>query len=107
MTIQINENTDGIAFLFSYYAGEAPSIEMADISHIDHETKQVLVHFLYGYKSMGEWIKFEDIVALLPKRGSDLSDPSLTSFKIKGWSGYYRKILRPDVWAQFQVKPNN
>lgn len=103
MTIQINQDTDAIAFLFSYYADEKPSIEMADITLVDYETKQVLVHFLYGYKSMGEWIKFEDIVAILPKRGMNLQDPSLTEFKIRGWSGYYRKVLREDIWNQFKI----
>ena len=44
----------------------------------------VLVHFLYGYKSESEWIKKKDIIAI--------GDTS-ASGKIKGWSGNFNILL--------------
>jgi len=44
----------------------------------------VLVHFLYGYKSEAEWVSKDKIIAI--------GDPS-ASGKIKGWSGNFNIIL--------------
>jgi len=48
------------------------------------EDEQVLVHFLYGYKSEGEWVKKSDIIAI-----GDMS----ANGKIKGWSGNFNILL--------------
>ena len=101
-TIKLNPETDAIAFLFSYYAGEKQSIEIAHITHIDEKNKQVGVNFLYGYKSVHEWVKFDEIVAILPSKNQNLDSPDLTPFEIKGWRGYVRQILKPEIWDSFK-----
>lgn len=72
---------DYIAFKWDYgIFGE--EIIVDSITSI--EDKQVLVHFLYGYKSEAEWIKKEDIIAI-----GDMSAKG----KIKGWSGNFNILL--------------
>ena len=48
------------------------------------EDEKVLVHFLYGYKSEGEWVEKSDIIAI-----GDMS----ANGKIKGWSGNFNILL--------------
>ena len=100
--LNLDSEKDAIAFLFSYYADDKPSIEIANITHISHENRKVGVNFLYGYKSVHEWVDFDDIVAIMPA-GNDFDYKDVTAFKIRGWKGYYKKILKPDIWNQFIV----
>lgn len=74
---------DYIAFGFNYNGGIPTEIIVSDITSI--EENEVLVHFLYGYKSMSEYIKKEDIIALGNMDGQD---------KIIGWSGNF-DIIQP------------
>lgn len=90
---KLTPNQDAIAFEFKYRADDKPSIEIATISSVD-ERFGVLVHFLYGYKSMGEWIKPEDIVAVINEKG----EPD----RILGWRCNVAQMLKPDVWAKYK-----
>lgn len=48
------------------------------------EKEQVLVHFIYGYKSEAEWVNKKDIIAVGDVAGNG---------KIKGWSGNFSILL--------------
>ncbi len=81
---------DHIAFPYEYFHGQAGSthadarIEVAPITAVYDD--YVLVHFLSGYKSVGEDIKFEHIVAIGNPKGEA---------QIKGWTGSF-DVLRPE-----------
>ena len=72
---------DYIAFQWNY-GMFGKEIIVDNISCVDDE--QVLVHFLYGYKSEGEWVKKCDIIAI-----GDMS----ANGKIKGWTGNFNILL--------------
>jgi hypothetical protein len=67
-----------IAFGFNYNGGEPNEIIVDNITEIYE--KNVLVHFLYGYKSLSEFVKKEDILAIGNSKGKGT---------IKGWVGNY------------------
>jgi hypothetical protein len=69
---------DYIAFGFNYNEGEPNEIIVNNITSIYED--RVLVHFLYGYKSLAEFVKKEDILAIGNEEGEG---------KIKGWTGKY------------------
>lgn len=74
---------DYIAFVWKYGTfGE--EIVVDNITEV--YDNDVLVHFLYGYKSEAEFVKKEDIIAI--------GNPNGTG-KIKGWTGNF-DILKPD-----------
>jgi len=75
---------DFIAFAWSYFNGEPKEIWVSDITSVSDG--RFLVHFLYGYKSIGEWIKKEDVLAIGNSKGVS---------GIKGWSGKF-DILKPE-----------
>ena len=72
---------DYIAFQWDY-GTFGKEIIVDNISCVDDE--KVLVHFLYGYKSEGEWVKKSDIIAI-----GDMS----ANGKIKGWTGNFNILL--------------
>ena len=72
---------DYIAFQWNY-GMFGKEIIVDNISYVDDE--KVLVHFLYGYKSEGEWVKKSDIIAI-----GDMS----ANGKIKGWTGNFNILL--------------
>ena len=72
---------DYIAFQWNYGIF-GKEIIVANISCVDDE--KALVHFLYGYKSDGEWVKKSDIIAI-----GDMS----ANGKIKGWTGNFNILL--------------
>lgn len=76
---------DYIAFPFQYNASDDKEIIVTNITCVyeDH----VLVHFLYGYKSLGASVKKEDILAI----GNLESGKA----KIKGWTGSF-DVVKPD-----------
>ena len=72
---------DYIAFQWNYgFFGK--EIIVDNITCVEDE--KVLVHFLYGYKSEGEWVKKSDIIAI-----GDMS----ANGKIKGWTGNFNILL--------------
>ena len=72
---------DYIAFQWNYGIF-GKEIIVDNISCVEDE--KVLVHFLYGYKSEGEWVEKSDIIAI-----GDMS----ANGKIKGWSGNFNILL--------------
>jgi hypothetical protein len=69
---------DFIAFGFNYHGGEPTEIQVTNITKVYED--RVLVHFLYGHHSLGEFIKNEDIIAIGNPEGET---------KIKGWTGKF------------------
>lgn len=69
---------DYIAFGFNYNGGQPNEIIVDNITEIYE--KDVLVHFLYGHKSLSEFVKKENILAIGNPEGTG---------KIKGWTGKY------------------
>ena len=53
---------DYIAFGFNYNGGEPNEIIVDKISSIQKD--KVLVHFLYGHKSLAEYVNKNDIIAI-------------------------------------------
>ena len=72
---------DYIAFQWNYGIF-GKEIIVDNITCVDGD--QVLVHFLYGYKSEAEWVKKSDIIAV-----GDMSAKG----EIKGWSGKFNILL--------------
>ena len=72
---------DCIAFQWNYGIF-GKEIIVDNITCVDGD--QVLVHFLYGYKSEAEWVKKSDIIAV-----GDMSAKG----EIKGWSGKFNILL--------------
>lgn len=60
---------DYIAFGFNYNGGVPDTLIVDRVSAIT--TDEVLVHFMYGYKSMAEYIKISDIIAIVDENGKD------------------------------------
>ncbi|MCC6198632.1 hypothetical protein IT401_00210 [Candidatus Nomurabacteria bacterium] len=56
------------------------------------EKDKVLFHFLVGYKSEGEWIKKEEILAV--------GDNTTGTVQVKGWSGKYQ-ILNSTLFKKY------
>lgn len=74
---------DYIAFGFNYNGGQPNEIIVDNITEVykNKETvEQVLVHFAYGYKSLAEFIKRDNILAIGNSQGKGV---------IKGWTGTY------------------
>jgi hypothetical protein len=69
---------DHMAFGFNYNGGEPNEIIVDNITEIYE--KDVLIHFVYGYKSLSESVKKEDILAIGNSKGRG---------RIKGWTGSY------------------
>ncbi|HKL24422.1 MAG TPA: hypothetical protein VJ912_03740 [Candidatus Nanoarchaeia archaeon] len=78
------QEKDYIAFGFNYDNKEPSEIIVSNITKI--YKNKVLTHFLYGHKSLSEYIKKQDILAIGNPRGEG---------KIKGWTGNY-DILKPE-----------
>lgn len=83
---------DAIAFEFQYSANSLKGIEIATITSVDPQAG-ILVHWLYGYKSMGEWIKPENVVAVINDQGAPT--------KIKGWRCNVAQICNPEIWNKY------
>lgn len=73
-----------VAFGFNYNGGEHDEIIVDRITMV--MDNQVLVHFLYGHKSLSEWIHNDDVIAI---------GNSKSSAQIKGWTGNF-DILKPE-----------
>ena len=78
------QENDFIAFGFNYNGGEPNEIIVDNITSVNKD--EVLVHFLYGHHSLGEWVKKENIIAV--------GNPNAKN-RIKGWGGYF-DILQPE-----------
>ncbi len=72
---------DYIAFGFDYNGGEPKEIVVSNITSL-HDGG-FIVHFLYGHKSLSEFIKYDNVLAIGNAEGKT---------KIKGWSGYFDLI---------------
>jgi hypothetical protein len=85
ITEKLNSLKEGdyIAFGFNYNGGEPKEIIVSNITSV-YEDK-VLVHFLYGHHSLGEFINKNNILAI---------GNNQCKGKIKGWSGGF-DILKP------------
>lgn len=81
---------DYIAFGFDYNGGEPTSIEVTNITEIyrneNGDVELILVHCLYGHKSISEHIKPENVIAVGDKNGRG---------SIVGFSGMF-EILHPN-----------
>ncbi len=75
------KNGEYIAFGFDYNGGDPKEIMVADIT--SKHDGGFIAHFMYGYKSLSEFIKYEDILAIGNTEGKT---------KIKGWSGHFDLI---------------
>lgn len=72
---------DYIAFEWSYgVSGKEIIVDSITMVKPD----EVLVHFLYGYKSESQWVKKKDIIAVGDPKGK---------CKIKGWSGKFNIVF--------------
>jgi hypothetical protein len=84
---------DYIAFEWSYgVSGKEIIVDSITMVKPD----EVLVHFLYGYKSESQWVKKKDIIAVGDPKGK---------CKIKGWSGKFNIVL-PDHELLKEIKKN-
>jgi hypothetical protein len=70
---------DYIAFGFNYNGGKPNQIIVDNITEVFSD--EVLVHFMYGLKSLSEIVKKEDILAI----GNEKTGEG----KVYGWSGKY------------------
>lgn len=77
-TIDTLTTNNYIAFYWRYSATDTPHIEVSQITSVQED--DVLVHFLWGYKSIAEYIKKSDIIAI----GNALGET-----KLEGWSGKF------------------
>ncbi len=75
---------DSIAFGYNYNGGEPKEIVVSMITYL-HEGG-FIVHFLYGYKSLSEFIKYDDVLAIGNPDGKT---------KLKGWGGRY-DLIKPE-----------
>jgi hypothetical protein len=75
---------DYIAFAWSYINGEPKQIWVSNITLVSDDG--FIVHFMYGHKSIGELVKFDDVLAIGNKDGAS---------EIKGWSGKF-DIIQPE-----------
>ncbi len=80
---KVNELKSGdyIAFGFNYHGGNPEEIVVTNITSL-HEGG-FIVHFLYGHKSLSEFIKYADVLAIGNPEGKT---------KIRGWSGRFDLI---------------
>jgi hypothetical protein len=78
---------DYIAFEFNYYAGKPKEIIVDNITEILEDS--VLVHFVYGFKSLSEIVKKEKILAI----GNNETGEGT----IKGWSGKYDILNQKEI----------
>lgn len=85
-TLDSLKENDFIAFAWSYNSGdERKTIEVANITY--RQKGYSIVHFLYGYKSVSETIKDEDVIAI--------GNLETGKTKIHGWGGTF-DVLQPE-----------
>jgi hypothetical protein len=82
MLLNLKEG-DYIAFGFNYNGGIPKEIIVDNITKVYED--RVLVHFMYGYHSMAEFIDKKDIIAV--------GDNIFGTGKIKGWGGKFIILL--------------
>jgi hypothetical protein len=70
-----------IAFGFNYNGGKPTEIIVSTITEVYNDQDQVLTHFNYGHRSLGEFIKKDEIVAV--------GDHESGTENIKGWTGKF------------------
>jgi len=80
-TVESLQDGDFIAFEFSDGL-DRPDIWVTDITTVEED--QVLVHFVYGYKSEAEWIPKDKIIAIGNPEGQH---------RIPHWGGKFDIIL--------------
>jgi hypothetical protein len=78
---------DYIAFGFNYNGGEPSEIIVNNITSAWGD--EFLVHFVYGYKSLSEFVKKENILAI---RNNETGEGT-----IKGWSGKYDILNQKEI----------
>ncbi len=78
---------DYIAFGFNYNGGEPNEIVIDNITEVYKD--EVLVHFLYGLKSLAKLIKKSYILAI----GNNESGEG----EIKGWDGKYDILNQKEI----------
>lgn len=93
MKIDFKEN-DAVAFMWSYTGADKKELQMANITNI-LGNGDIVVHFLYGYKSVAEIIKPEDVIAIL--------NPEGTPTEVKGWKCKVRKVIDEKAWKEAQI----
>lgn len=95
----LNQLQEGDYIVFAWFYNDPKEEEIWVARATCVYTDKVLVHFLYGYKSVAEFIKNEDVIAIGDKNATG---------KIKNWSGNYN-ILQPQhrLLNQSQTLFNN
>lgn len=88
MKLNFKEN-DAIAFMWSYTSADKKVLQMANITTI-LSNGDIIVHFLYGYKSVAETIKPEEVIAILNPEGV------LTN--VQGWKCKVREVVNKEIW---------
>lgn len=87
-SIEQLQSGDWIAFEWSYHPIEEKQIWVAQIHATNDKKEHFHVSFLYGYKSLSETIKAEDVIAI----GSSIGD-----YEIKLWTGGGKfVVLKPN-----------
>ncbi len=79
-------------FIFPYGVLNRPDV-IVEMPTLIYE-KELLFHFLYNYKSEGEFVKKEDILAV--------GDKDNGTVEIKGWGGKYT-ILNQELFDKYVV----
>jgi len=69
-----------IAFEWCYTAGDKKHLEIATVTK-EYEN-DYLVHFLYGYKSIGEFIPKNEVLAIVDKENGKY-------FELDDWNGWF------------------
>jgi len=85
---------DYIAFGYNYNGGMPNEIIVDNITSIYEES--VLVHFVYGLKSLSEIVKKENILAI----GNNETGEG----KIKGWQGQYDILNQKEIDKILTIK---
>jgi len=77
---------DYIAFGFNYNGGEPNEIIVDNISFV--ENNYVIVHFMYGLKSLSEAVKKDKVLAIGNEEGKG---------EISGWEGNYDILNQKEI----------
>ncbi|VVB82422.1 Uncharacterised protein [uncultured archaeon] len=93
----INDLVDGdyIAFGFDYNGGEPSEIIVDKIQSVYMKGKVFSVTFLYGYKSLTEYVNDKKILAIGNEKGRG---------KIPGWKGNYDIINQEEINRITKIK---
>lgn len=93
----ILDGTEHIMFGWSFHGGcrdttTPEEVVVSSITSLFHDGKLVMVHFLDGYKSIGEQMTLDKIIAI--------GDNKNGTVEVKGWGGKYR-IVNQELFDKY------